>query len=369
MIKLRLFLCALLFGALTVQAQQAEQGPYSAPLDNNGPEDLFDLLFNYDVGQTGAIGANGQAAVAFINGEFWIAAWATDQLHKLDADGSFISSFTIPGITGTRAITTDGTNVYIGTAATQIYVVNPDTQSLLSTINISAPSGATARMLTYDETLDGGNGGFWIGSFSGAIASVSMTGTELSVIPAATHGTVIYGGAVDNVSPGGPYLWIHSQSGTAPARDFITQLELPSGAPTGVEYNYFFDAPVGNSEVLAGGLFITDEYDPSVLTMIGLCQCSPSNIVFGLELVELLSANDSKVLDLVLYPNPATGVVNIQTKMPGVKEIAVFDIVGKQIINTSISGNELNISSLKSGIYFVQVSQNNNTSTKKLVVR
>jgi len=196
-----------------------------------------------------------------------------------------------------------------------------------------------------------------------------MFGGQISVIPAATHGTTIYGGVVDNVSAGGPYLWIHSQSGTAPVRDFITQLELPSGTPTGVEYNYVIDAPVGTTDVLAGGLFLTDEYDTSVLTMIGLCQCTPSNIVFGIEIEQILSANENGLSELALYPNPATGVVNIQTQMPGIKEVVVFDIVGKQIINTTIADSELNISSLKSGVYFVQVSQNNYTATKKLVVR
>nr|MBA3985287.1 hypothetical protein [Flavobacteriales bacterium] len=195
MFKLRLFMCALIFGALTVQSQQAEQGPFTAPQETNGPDALFDLLFNYDVGA--AIGAQGQAGVAFINGEFWISAWASDLLHIVDADGVFVTTFTIPGVTGVRSITTDGTDVYLGTASTQIFVVDPNTQTLSSTINITGGSGATARMLSYDATLDGGNGGFWIGSFANAIASVSMTGAELSVIPAATHGTTIYGGVVD----------------------------------------------------------------------------------------------------------------------------------------------------------------------------
>lgn len=362
-------MCALIFGALTVQAQQAEQGPFSAPPQNNGPEALFDLLFNIDVGSTGAIGADGQAGVAFINGEFWVSTWSTDELHIIDDNGAFVSTFTIPGITGVRSMTTDGTNLYMGTASTQIFVVDPVAQTLSSTINISTASDATARMLTYDATLDGGNGGFWIGSFSSDIASVDMAGAELSVIPAATHGTVVYGGAVDNVTAGGPYLWIHDQSGSAPARDFITQLQLPSGTPTGVFHNYLNDSPVGTTEVLAGGLFITDEYDPNVLAFIGLCQCSPSNIVFGLELEEILSVNENGLSELAIYPNPANGIVNIKTQLPGIKQIDVYDVLGKQIMNTSLSGDELNISSLKSGIYFVQVTQNNNTATKKLIVR
>jgi len=96
-------------------------------------------------------------------------------------------------------------------------------------------------MCTYDPTLDGGNGGFWIGDFGSDIISVSMVGFELSVIPASDHNMVIYGGAIDNVSPGGPFLWIHDQSGIAPDQSEVKQIDIATGLPTGVVYSYLID--------------------------------------------------------------------------------------------------------------------------------
>jgi hypothetical protein len=48
--------------------------------------------------------------------------------------------------------------------------------------------------------------------------------------------------------------------------------------------------------------------------------------------------------------------------------VAVFDVLGKQVVKTMIK-QKLDISMLKSGIYFVQINQGSITITKKLVVR
>ena len=71
-----------------------------------------------------------------------------------------------------------------------------------------------------------------------------------------------------------------------------------------------------------------------------------------------------------LYPNPASnGFVNIVSKVSGEKEVAVFDVLGKQVINTTISGKKLNIAALNSGVYIVKINQGNASVTKKLVVK
>lgn len=368
--KLQLFIMALVMGMFSMNAQTQEFGPYSAQPDM--PENaLFDLLYTLDIGSGGSIGADGQAGVMFINGQYWVSTWAADTIHILDSSGAFVETVVIPGVTGTRSMSTDGTNVYIGAAGLQIYVVDPITKMLINTINITTASDASARMVTYDPTLDGGLGGFWIGNFGSDIASVNMIGIELSVIPAAIHNTVIYGGAIDNVSPGGPFLWIHDQSGTAPSRDWTVQLNPSTGIPTGVVYDFTADGTgAGATDVLAGGLFISDEVSPTSVALVGLCQCTPSNLIFAVELTPLLGTNDNELSDFNLYPNPATkGVVNIETATQGEKHVVVFDVLGKKVIDTVISERELNVSALKGGVYMVQVTQNNATATRKLIVK
>lgn len=82
-----------------------------------------------------------------------------------------------------------------------------------------------------------------------------------------------------------------------------------------------------------------------------------------------LSLGDNLATSFNLYPNPArNGVVSIQTKTNQPLQVAVFDVLGKQVISKTVSNNTLNVSNLKSGIYLVQVTQNNTTTTKKLII-
>lgn len=354
-------------------AQNAEAAPVVQGNSNTeNTNALFDLISVVDVGT--ATGVNGLAAVIYFNDQYLVARWDATQsseFYRLDNNGGFIESFTIPGLDGTRSITTDGTSLYMGTAGLTIYEVDPVSMTIDNTINITTTSSASARMLTYDSTLDGGNGGFWIGNFSNDIASVDMDGNELSVIPAATHGTVVYGGAIDNVSPGGPFLWIHDQTGAAPSRDFVTQLNPATGAQTGVKYDFTSDGNAnGATDVLAGGLAITDELDGhNGYALVGMCQCTPSNLVFAIELTEdIAGVNDNALSNFSLSPNPASGRVNINTTVAGEKHVVVYDVLSKQVINTTVAGNELNISSLKAGVYMVSVTQNKVSATKKLIV-
>jgi len=83
----------------------------------------------------------------------------------------------------------------------------------------------------------------------------------------------------------------------------------------------------------------------------------------------ILGLGDANENTFSIYPNPANGFVNITSQFSGDKNIAVYDVLGKQVINTTISSDRLNISELTSGIYMMTISQNGVSSTKKLVVR
>jgi len=80
---------------------------------------------------------------------------------------------------------------------------------------------------------------------------------------------------------------------------------------------------------------------------------------------------DNNVEDIFsVYPNPVTsGYVTISSPSNGEKNIAVYDILGKQVMNTTITSDRLNVSQLNSGIYMLNISENGISSTKKLVIK
>ncbi len=82
----------------------------------------------------------------------------------------------------------------------------------------------------------------------------------------------------------------------------------------------------------------------------------------------ILDVNENKNMTFSLFPNPATtGFVIIKSKIEGDKKITVFDVLGKEVINTTITDNRLNISTLTSGVYFIKISQGVASTIKKLV--
>jgi hypothetical protein len=61
--------------------------------------------------------------------------------------------------------------------------------------------------------------------------------------------------------------------------------------------------------------------------------------------------------------------VNVTSTANGAKTVSVYDVLGKQIFNTAISSDTLNVSELTSGVYIMKISQNGILSTKKLVIK
>lgn len=160
-----------------------------APLagKGNSPSEkaLWDIQFDHAAGAL-----PGRAGAYWTGTEFWISRWSNDSLFTVNNSGTVTASFKIAGITGVRGITGDGTSLYLATNSTTVYKVNPATKTLISTITVPA----AARYITYDASLNGGAGGFYIGSFNSAITKCSMTGANLGSIAPGTHGlTGIYG--------------------------------------------------------------------------------------------------------------------------------------------------------------------------------
>lgn len=73
---------------------------------------------------------------------------------------------------------------------------------------------------------------------------------------------------------------------------------------------------------------------------------------------------------LSLYPNPVNnGKVYISTKNDLDKEIIIFDVLGKKVLQTTISSRELNVSNLSSGVYIIKINEKEASATRKLIIR
>ena len=71
---------------------------------------------------------------------------------------------------------------------------------------------------------------------------------------------------------------------------------------------------------------------------------------------------------LKLVPNPAKNWVQISGDFDSITAVEIFDIQGKLVKEIVSFQGQINISDLKAGLYFVQITAANKTTAKKLVV-
>ena len=83
-----------------------------------------------------------------------------------------------------------------------------------------------------------------------------------------------------------------------------------------------------------------------------------------------LSTSENELLEMMVYPNPIDGgILTIQSPIDGLKMIEIYTVTGKKVMDTSINGNTLDISSFNSGFYMLKVTINGQSKVSKLVVR
>lgn len=273
----------------SVDANPNYTGPSNEPQLNT--DALFDVQFDHNITQsTSSVGC---AAAIYLNNKFWVSKWASDTVMQFDKNGNLLSKFTIAGLSGIRSLTTDGQYVYAANNTMTIYRLDSASHVLFPP-HITSGSANTVRHMTYDPSLNGNAGGFWVGNFGTDIDGISMTGSVVANIPQANHGlSGMYGSAYDGHTAGGPYLWIFNQGGNNTTQ--IERLSLPTGTPAPLaSRDVFLDFNTSNglTSGLAGGLFIAQDIVPGEWTLGGVIQGTPNNVLFGYELDDLVLANN-----------------------------------------------------------------------------
>ncbi|MDG1777909.1 MAG: T9SS type A sorting domain-containing protein [Flavobacteriaceae bacterium] len=78
---------------------------------------------------------------------------------------------------------------------------------------------------------------------------------------------------------------------------------------------------------------------------------------------------DDNIFNAVkMFPNPAKDVVQFSINANEQLAIEIFDVLGKSVLRIDNVQNEVNVSELNSGLYFVHIALGDQKATKKLVV-
>jgi len=107
---------------------------------------------------------------------------------------------------------------------------------------------------------------------------------------------------------------------------------------------------VDNNDSGANGLYAIENFIISVNQALGVKQ----NAIAGLN----------------MYPNPvANGTLFITSKNSEAKSVSIYDLLGKQVLNSKTSNNAVNVSNLKGGSYIIKITEDGKTDTKKLIIQ
>jgi hypothetical protein len=91
---------------------------------------------------------------------------------------------------------------------------------------------------------------------------------------------------------------------------------------------------------------------------------------FIISVNQVLGVKQNTIAGLNMYPNPVSnGTLYISSNSSEAKSVSVYDVLGKQVLNTKTSNNTVNVSSLKGGSYIVKISEDGKTDTKKLIIQ
>ena len=241
-----------------------------------------------------------QQSIAF-DGEYYYTTSSVElgKFWKYDRNGKFIEQFSIPEMYyALYDITYDGRYFYGSDNSNRIFKLDFDNRRIAGIINVNSSKEAdqaTIKSLKITHcSYDPDRKGFWIGSFT-TLGFVNMNGKMMmNFVNLASSGSVaIYGSAYDNVSPGGPYLWLSDM--TSESTDQIDKLQIrqfntKTQKLTDVKHS-LTDAPgyvLGNQnsgENYVCGIFASTDVVPGKLTLMGALNQMP-NLFFRYTICE-----------------------------------------------------------------------------------
>lgn len=179
--------------------------------------------------------------------------------------------------------------------------------------------------------------------------------TNFAIIPGTTTPIV----SVNNVNNGttgtGPCVncayYIDNTNGTSIAYDGFTS-GLQGSVPVSIGQTYHIRIVIADAD---DGI-----YDSCVMLLANSFKTTSSTSISESEL-------DSNIL---IYPVPSTDKICFSSSSFNVKKVELYSIDGKKIDNIKLneSNTSINIKGLSSGIYFIHLSNDNNTIIKKVII-
>ncbi len=329
----KLYILSLLIASTVTFAQGSDSFPYSGTLNANGWQTHSGIS-----GQmTTLSGSLNYSGLTTSGNQTQIVAGNTEDVNLTSATALtgaayYSALINLPNVTGQAANTTTGNYfLMLGTLSS----TTPPTLTVFSArLYIRAGSAAD----TFNLGILNGSGGTAAPSFSSVDYSINTTYFVVAKFDFTTNTAS---------------LWVNPAIGGTEGTATVTNATGTTAAPAQVEKLVIREA--GTATAGTGNIQIDE------VRIGGTWEYVTSNV---------LRTNQSEISGLSIYPNPVVnGTLFINTDANAEKTVTVFDVLGKQVLNTTTSTNAINVSHLNTGVYMVRITEEGKTATKKLVIR
>lgn len=354
------------------------------------PVDQMDA--NYFVGSEVYNGGANPATNTTLTADFG-SFTSTPTLALIEPDSTYIVEATealtlTPGVyTGAYTVVSDGE-----TAGAEFYNNTGGRE-----FEITGASAAGNPMTTY--SIDG-IGVYTTGVNVGSLGTNSFTGGEDGLVCAALYhmknssdvvglrvmlatGTVagaeVYGSIKDTSLfwAGDMTSLYNSTVGVVTAADISAgyidvEFSTPASLAPGVYYAAVELYSNGNATDIriADDESVAQPFDASAIYIPG-DQSYTNGTAFGIRMLMGSAGVNENALDGVsVYPNPSTGLVNISNANATANTIVVYDMVGKVVLTKEANANTtIDLTSNGTGIYMVEVSNENGSLVERVVIK
>jgi streptogramin lyase len=282
--------------------------------------------------------ADGTGTAAQFNYPYDLAVDTSGNVYVVDRDNNKIRKITPAGV--------------VTTLAGSIYGYGDGTGS---SAKFKSPLGVAVDVLGNVYVADAGNHKIRKITPAGEVTTVAGS-TQGFADGAATVAQFYFPTGVAVDASGNVYVADrnnHKIRKITPAGEVTTVAGSTQGFADGTGTEAQFNRPYGVAIDASGNMYVADINNHKIRKITGAV---------------LSNASPTLLEGFVVYPNPSNGVFNIEALNNA--NLTVYDMTGKQVATQKITiGNTtLNLSSCTAGVYFAQITnENNQTNTIKLI--
>ena len=143
----------------------------------------------------------------------------------------------------------------------------------------------------------------------------------------------------------------------------LTTLNIQNGFNENFNMMYAFNNP-NLFCIQVDNVTYSNNQDCSIPNQVGWCK---DEIAFYSEDCNL-GTNEVFKTQITCYPNPVQNILNINnTSSSPITSIEVYDLLGKLVLSEKSSTNQIDVSYLNSGLFFIRIETEQGSLTKKMV--